>query len=485
VHVILIRPTDPLQHVQILSHTRPVNIAYLAAYLREHGIGVTILDYEVTPYSDAHFAAVLDEKKPALVGVSCMTPTINGGAGLCAFAKSIARDKGLQPLVTVVGGPHANGIPVQTLEEFPAFDYLVYGEGEVTLLELCRRIQDGGDDAAIDGLVFRRDGEVVQNPPRALIEDLDSIPFPARDLIEYGPETGHAVRGVSNSTPAIELFTSRGCPIGCSFCAIQTTIGNRARFRDVASVERELRQVQQVHPFTHLIIADDTFTLKQDRAMALCEAFQRNGIRSWSCDTRANAVSKELLDAMKKSHCLKVAFGVESGSQRIIDRTGKKITIEQVEQAVRWAKESGIKQIEGNFIIGADPCETPEEVDMTRKLICSLPWTFVSVSIIVPYPGTRVYQTMKEKGMLHEDYVWQDFVMLGKPPKWHTEHFSADDLVRLQRELTRKFYLRPRFIARQLASIRSWPELRYWLWAGTSYLAWYASREGFHSRRSL
>jgi radical SAM superfamily enzyme YgiQ (UPF0313 family) len=228
------------------------------------------------------------------------------------------------------------------------------------------------------------------------------------------------------------------------------------------------------HQFNHLVIADDTFTLQPGRAAEISEILERSScITSWNCDTRVNTVSLELLKTMKRCGCEKVAFGVESGSQRILDQIGKGITVEQIRNAVNWSKQAGIKHIEGNFIIGCDPSETAQDLKETEKLISTLPWTFVSVVVIVPYPGTPVRGQMLSAGYIDANTSWDDYVIFGKHPGWRTEHFSADDLLQLQRSLTRSFYLRPSYILSCLASIRSQAELSYWISAGTSYLRWY------------
>lgn len=468
IKVLLVRPPDPLQEVALLSHTKPLNLAYLASYLIARGVSVSLADYEIEPFSPEKFREKLTALNPSLIGFSCMTPTIKNGAGLAVLAKQYKAS-----IVTVAGGCHANAQPIATMEEFPAFDFLIYGEGEVTLFDLCKRIQtpDAGF-SDIEGLLYRDCGRVIQNAPRPLIEDLDSLPFPARDLLNYGNQKGHSVRGFSNKIRSAELFTSRGCPIGCTFCAIQATFGKKVRFHSVDRIKAELDQCVSRFKVNHVIIADDTFSLNQKRAFEICDILGGSAIASWNCDTRVNSVSEDLLRAMNQSRCQKVAFGVESGSQRILDLIGKKITIEQVHNAVDWAKKAGLKHIEGNFIIGSDCSETMEDIEQTIKLIRELPWTFVSVTIIVPYPGTPVYDTMKSKGYIFSN-DWEDFVMFGKTPRWRTTHFSPEDLLRLQKDITRRFYTRPGYIITQLMSIRSPTELSYWVNSGVSYLKWY------------
>jgi len=466
VNILLIRPPDPMQNATLLSHTKPINLAYIAAYLLKKGLNVQIIDYEIEHFSKEALFRVLREYKVDILGVSCMTPTIKNGALICELAKQFNNN-----IKTVVGGVHANGLPILTLEEFPAFDSLVYGEGEITFHELCLRYKDGIGLNGLPGTVYRDNGSIIKNLPRQLIKDLDILPFPARQLINYDEQKGHSARGFSNKIRSAEIFTSRGCPIACSFCAIQATFGKEVRFRALSFIEEEIRECVEHFKCNHIVIADDTFTLIKERALAICDILKRSGIKSWNCDTRVNTVSRELLLAMKNSGCQKVAFGVESGSQRIIDRIGKKITIEQVKNAVNMAKEAGIKHIEGNFIIGSDPAETLEDVEKTKYLITSLPWSFVSVTVIVPYPGTPLYTSMKDKNLLHVE-KWEDFVMFGKKPKWRTENFSSDELLRLQKQLTNAFYLNPKYIIRQLLGIRSFQEVNYWVSSGIAYLKW-------------
>ncbi|MDH4162993.1 MAG: B12-binding domain-containing radical SAM protein [Nitrospirota bacterium] len=445
-----------------------MNLAYLASYLRRDGFSVSLVDFEVEAYSDRKLLDLVEKTRPLIIGISSVTPTIINTGRICEMVKTSHPS-----ITTVVGGPHVNGLPAETLREFPFIDIAAFGEGEETFAEICRNVAAGKRVDGIKGTVHRSGDQIVRQAARPLIEDIDTLPFPARDLISYAEQAGHSSRGFSNKALSTELFTSRGCPFPCTFCAIRATFGETVRFRSPASIREEVSQFMEQYHFGHVIIADDTFTLRPDRTLEICEILAGANVPSWSCDTRVTHVSRKLLQAMKQSGCRKVAFGVESGSPQVLERIRKRITIEQVREAVQLASEAGIEHVEGNFIIGSDPDETSADIALTRELIMTLPWTFVSVSIIVPYPGTPVRSLMESRGLIDPSATWEDYEMFGTIPRWRTAHFDAAELLRLQKALTRSFYLRPSYIARQIASVRSWSDVRYWLQAGMTYARWH------------
>ena len=224
----------------------------------------------------------------------------------------------------------------------------------------------------------------------------------------------------------------------------------------------------------HFTIDDDTFTYGKDRLMKILRGFKELGI-SWDCDSRVDTASPEILEAMAEAGCKKIAYGVESGSPRILELIKKKITVEQIENAFRWARKAGI--LSSAFImIGSHPSETEEDLKMTLDLLYRIRPDFVLVYIAVPYPGTELYRMMKEKGYIFTE-DWDEFDIVSTSAKWRTDNFMPKDLVEYQKWMYRRYYMRPGFILKKLVSVRNLKELEYLLDAGFDFIRYVFGRK--------
>lgn len=466
--VVLIRPSSVLGDVTFFAFRYATSLARLAAYLRLHGIEVEIWDFETHPEGIKDIFLRLEKSRPRIVGLSCLTPSIKSGHEIAIYIK-----QKFPEVVTIVGGPHSTALPERTLEEYKAFDAVVVGEGEVTLLELCQRIKEGKSWSSVEGIAWRKNSHIIVESPRPLIQNLDCLPFPARDLLNLKVKRrAHFSRGIAGDfLRVVDVASSRGCPNRCIFCAVNLSHsqkGEIVRFRSVTNFLDEVEQCQSRYNFNHIYIDDDTFTLNRERISQISQGLKKMGL-TWDCNGRVNIVIKDILKEMVDSGCQKISFGIESGSPRILELIKKNITIAQIRDAFRWSKDVGLKIREGTFIIGSHPSETKEEIEMTIDLIEELDPDFICLSIIVPYPGTEVYKLMKEKGLITRER-WEDYVMYGRLPQWRTEHFSAKELMRIQRYILRRFYLNPRRNLRRLTGIRSFGELHYLTRAAFDFL---------------
>lgn len=447
----------------------PINVGYLASYLIKNGYDVEMWDYNVEPFTEKGFAERVRKSNASVIGIHSKTPTILIAGKLAKIIKGVNKN-----IRVIVGGPHCTALPERTLKEFPQFDVCVCGEGEETLLELCDRIKNNQPVNGTLGIAYRAKESqkkmVVVEPKRSLIKNLDDLPFPNRDLISQDKyRKAHVERGIPRSVWNVaEIMVSRGCPFQCVYCAGSLNYGNVVRFRSAKNVIKEIEECIEKYGTSYVNINDDTLTLRKDILYGLCSGFKRLGIK-WGCLTRVDVTTKEMLKMMVDSGCIRINFGIESGSQRILDLTKKNIRIEQVKKVFRYADEVGLKIKDCGFMVGQHPDETIEDVKKTLKLMKEIKPTFASVTITVPFPGTELNRMMKEKGYL-KDEKWENFVMFGKKPVWRTKYFSSDDLVRLQKWVMRKYYFRPGYIIHTLFNIRSINELEYFIDVGLDFL---------------
>ena len=433
----------------------PINLLSLAAAVREAGHQPVVWDFEVEPFSEKIVKQRAAALQPGLVGLTGLTANIKIGARILGWIKEAAPGA-----FTVVGGPHGSALPERTLAEFPSIDAVVVGEGELTWVELAGRLERGESLAGTAGLC-RREGEtIVLEAPRERIRDLDTLPLPARDLIDMSRYKGASSPGLDAVLHrSTEIFSSRGCPEDCIFCAAKVTFGRAIHFRSAAHVLAEVDECMTRYGFRHFTMEDDTFTYRPTRLTELCRGLRERGV-TWDCDTRVNVVTPEMLQMMKDSGCQKVAFGVESGSPRILTAIRKDIDVDQVRRAFRAAREIGLITT-AFFIIGGHPSETAEDLEASVRLMHEIDPDLMAASIAVPFPGTELEKIMSERGLI-QSQQWEKYTHVHSVPCWRTEHFSPDELVRLQVSIFRRFFFRPHFVVKTFKKALSWQGLRYY-----------------------
>jgi anaerobic magnesium-protoporphyrin IX monomethyl ester cyclase len=358
----------------------------------------------------------------------------------------------------VLGGAHVTAIPQEALLE-EVFDIGVIGEGEMTFLELVKEVEDRGnldkvDLDKINGLAFRRDGQVVLTLPRARIKDLDSLPHPARHLLP--PLSTYRPTPASyRQLPLAVMMTSRGCPYKCTFCD-RGVFGNYTRGHSPERILDEIEELIYRYGTREIRFFDDTFTFSRKRVVKACEMIIERGLRfPWTCLTRVTSVDKELLQLMKAAGCWQVLYGLESGDPRMLSILNKGATVEQNEQAVRWALEVGLG-VRGDFIIGT-PGETMESLENTLAFTKRIGLDYAHFNKFVPYPGTELFQRLIAEGYQFDSKNLPpivDHAAVLYVPDGLTREQIKEFLDRAHRE----FYLRPSHIVRRLLRTGSWNE---------------------------
>jgi radical SAM superfamily enzyme YgiQ (UPF0313 family) len=459
VRIALVKVHETANRLKLSATQYPVNLGYLASVCLQAGWEVELWDFCVEPFSKNHVLDKLRRFKPHIVGLSCVTAAIRYGHAIASWVKQFEPE-----ILTVLGGVHLTALPVETMTDYPDFDIGVLAEGEDTLAEILARFEAGKSLLGIVGTACRHDGAIRVLPPAAF-PDVNTIPFPNRALLPHRLyDVSHASRGISRKFwKVVEIDSSRGCPFNCTFCNADITHGRRVRFRTPENVLAEIHQCVRTYGSDYVVFNDSTFTLDRRRIGELVRGLPKIGIKGYMVTGHVKTVDYEVLKLLKDTGCTCITFGVESGSQRVLDAINKHTTIAEVKQAFAAARRAGIPQVEGTFILGADLDETKEEIEATARLMKQLKPDTVGLGIITPFPGTAQYREMKQLGYL-EGVAWDDFQIFSeKPPPWRTVHFTGRQLVRLRNEILKSFYWNPAYIGRRILKLHSLRELAYYL----------------------
>lgn len=428
-----------------------LGLLYVAAHLeRATGLRPRVIDCPAEGLGEAELAARLRAEPVDLVGISALTFNLIDCWRVARLVKRIRPEA-----LVCLGGQHVTLYPRETLG-LEGVDFVIHGEGERSFTRLVEVLRAGArpeELARIRGLGFRRGEELFVHPEQDRIEDLDALPHPARHLIDLDRYDHVAAAGRRMAT----VQTSRGCPARCLFCDIRRTA---FRKRSPEDVLRELRDLAD-RGVDDVFFVDDTITIDRQRLFELCELVRRSGVPlRFKISARVDTVTPRLLEALRRAGCYRIHYGVESASPRLLRYLQKQTTPERIAEAFRWTHEAGI----GTFaycMIGI-PTETRAEALNTVDFAIALDPDFAQFSICTPYPRTALYESMRTLGHVPGD-PWRSFAKRPDPSfrvRFWNPAFSEEELRALQAEAHRRFYSRPRAVARRAASVRSWRDLR-------------------------
>lgn len=434
----------------------PLGLLYLAGYLQEFSKhDVKIIDCQAEQIGFERLEVRVAECMPDIVGITTLT------MALIDVQKTIAAIKKTSDKITVVlGGPHVHLYPEETIE-FDGVDYVVQGEGEEVFCKLIDNLDNKYVLKKVKGLVFKDEDQIVNTGLSGLIEDIDQLPFPARKLTPYKKYTSVLITETNVTT----LFTSRGCPYGCTFCD-RHHLGKKFRARSAHNVIEEIQECVDMG-IKGFLVYDDTFTIDKQRVIDICKGIiDRKLDITWNIRSRVDTIDLEMMSYLKRAGCYGINYGVESGSDRILIRLNKGITIKKVFETVKHTQQSGI-QVLAYFMIG-NPSEQIEDINKTFQVMHQLKTDYVHIAILTPFPGTKIYFEALDQGIIKTD-CWRefarnptaDFVM----PHW-AEVFTMDELEALLIKGYKGFYCRFGYILKGSLKIRSMDEFKKKVIAG-------------------
>jgi len=411
----------------------PLGLLSVAAYLERRGHSVEVEDClgpYAAPDSDETVLRII-RNDPDIVGFSTTT------SGFLDAHDLACRLKALRPEVkTVFGGVHVSAMGGELLQRFDHIDYLCFGEGEETLAELAAGIPVGN----IFGLAYKKDGEVLVNPPRELISDLDSLPFPAYEKLPGFPGKYHLPLFSYINPPGATMITSRGCPYQCSYCD-RSVFKKGYRYNSPPYIYEHMKYLHQRFGVRHINIYDDLFTLQRKRVESLCELLVQKplGIR-FNCAVRVGHVDEALLTTLKNAGCLMVSIGIESGDPSLLEVHKPGVYLDEVRSTVAMVHAAGLR-VKGLFMMGL-PGETEESIRKTSDFVIALDLDDMNMAKFTPFHGAPVWQQIFAQGQVQEDWRRMNclnFVFLPKAIK------SWDVLDQLYNAHVKRFYADPKW----------------------------------------
>lgn len=431
-----------------------LGLGYLAAVALRDGHEVTVLNCIKERMEPDGFAEFLRTRRFDLIGFQMFSYDFSAVQTLLEIVSDLHPET-----VTVAGGAHPSGDPHGVLSSLTRLDFALQGEAELGFIALLDSLTQGGELSEVPGLIYREGDRVRVNPPQ-VVQDLDSLPMPAWDLLapETYPEAPHGA--FTRNFPTAPIIVTRGCPCRCTFCSGKTITGNRVRKRSVPNVMAELVHLAQ-RGIREFHVEDENFTLDKRLVLEFCDALVRSGLgMTWSLPSgvRLDTLDQELLDHMERAGCYSLAVGIEFGSNRTHLATRKGLTVELVRQKLELFRGREVK-VTGFFLFGI-PGETPQEMQQTIDLALELPLDRAQFNNFMPLPGSELWETLHREGRLGQ-VDWNRYFV--HDVAFCDEGIAPALLKGVQRQAYLRFYLRPRIVLSLLREIRSLSHLKFLL----------------------
>ena len=442
------RCQQPTKELLVIPPLPPTDLMYLASIAESCGFEAIIRDYS----QGEDFEADLKEFQPNYLVANIATPTFQSDMMAVKLAKEI-----LPNICTIVKGAPFLTYNTNTIYENPFIDYVIMGEAELTLKDIL----DGVPNCEILGICYRENFQPVKNDKRPFIDNLDILPFPARHLVDNS-----IYKRPDNGKVQAVVKVARGCPFYCFFCLATPVSGAKVRTRSPENIVAELKECVEKYNIKNFLFWSDIFNFNREWTLELCQKIIESGLKiTWSSNTRADTMDDEMAKMMYKSGCRLVSIGVESGSQKMLDNIGKKITLDDIRNTVKILKKNKIK-IYNYFVIGL-PWETEETVEETIKFAIELDSNFISFYTATPLPGTKYFAYAMLNKLVEGNL---DFRSAYYEPVVRSEHLSKERIFELHKQAIKRFYLRPKFILKTLLSLRSFAEFKNYFIAGMSLI---------------
>jgi anaerobic magnesium-protoporphyrin IX monomethyl ester cyclase len=434
-------PELPIEDVKkMVGAAPPLGMLYIATYLRENGVDVSIMDEATQGFSLKGTVDWVKKEDPDILGFSTCS---SSGRRAAIIAEKVKKEN--PNMITVLGNFYATFNAERILKKYPFVDVIVRGEGEYTSLELAKSLEKRGDLKKVLGINFRNNGEIVSTPDRPLIKDVDSLPFPDRQMLDF--EYHNTTAGIVVAPKKFSSFvSSRGCVFQCRFCGCRRLARDLWRSRTVDNILEELHLLSS-QGYKQFLFVDDNFTLNPKRVIKICRRMRREKVDvEFFVEGRVDHCPEEMVKDMARADCKMMYFGIENASQKVLDYYDKRTTPQQAIDATKKARRAGIDVIVTSFILGA-PYETRREIRGTLKFAQRLQVDIPQFNILATFPGTDIWEELKIQGVLDEEKHWETGVLV---PEVSPDAIPVEEIERMIHEGYQQFFIRPDYVVKEL-----------------------------------